>query len=118
MLSPSIKYGLASDSFGTEEIDAAVEVLRSGRYTMGEYVYKFEREFADWIGAKHAIMVAKLKAFINYPQQTLQDYPETDTSYPARYARVIATYKTGKWDDALSQLEPAFRIVSRCHIVT
>jgi predicted Zn-dependent protease len=43
--------------------------------------------------AKHKLMVAKLKAFINFPQQTLQEYKESDTSFPARYARAIAYYK-------------------------
>ena len=43
--------------------------------------------------AQHAIMVAKLKAFMDLPQQTFVTYKETDTSYPARYARAIAYYK-------------------------
>jgi predicted Zn-dependent protease len=30
---------------------------------------------------------------MNYPQVTYTDYPETDTSFPARYARAIAHYK-------------------------
>ncbi len=51
--------------------------------------------------AKHAIMVAKLKAFINLPQQTLMDYPESDTSFPARYARAIAYYRDLQTDKAL-----------------
>ena len=55
--------------------------------------------------AKHAIMVAKLKGFIEYPQQVLQDYPETDQSYPARYARAIAAYRELKTDDALKQID-------------
>ncbi len=57
MINTQAKYGLASDSFGNEEIEAAIEVLRSRRYTMGEMVYKFEEEFAKWIGAQHTIMV-------------------------------------------------------------
>ncbi|HVZ30481.1 MAG TPA: M48 family metalloprotease [Asticcacaulis sp.] len=55
--------------------------------------------------AKFAIVKAKLSGFLNDPLKTFQLYPETDTSYPARYARVIATYKQGKWDDALKQLD-------------
>jgi predicted Zn-dependent protease len=43
--------------------------------------------------ASHDLMVAKLKAFINPPMQTFQDYKEGDTSFPARYARAIAYYK-------------------------
>jgi predicted Zn-dependent protease len=43
--------------------------------------------------AEHLIMVAKLKAFMNLPQQTFVEFKETDTSYPARYARAIAYYR-------------------------
>jgi predicted Zn-dependent protease len=43
--------------------------------------------------AKHAIMKAKLDAFMNPPQLTFAKYKESDTSYPARYARAIAYYK-------------------------
>ena len=50
-------YGLASDTFDHEEIDAALEVMRSGRYTAGERVAELEHRFADWIGASHAVMV-------------------------------------------------------------
>ncbi|HTK34230.1 MAG TPA: M48 family metalloprotease [Caulobacteraceae bacterium] len=43
--------------------------------------------------AKHAIMKAKLDAFMNPPGLTLAKYKESDTGYPARYARAIAHYK-------------------------
>lgn len=51
------RYGLSSDSFGNDEIEAAISVLKSGRYTMGERVAQFEKEFAAWVGMKHAVMV-------------------------------------------------------------
>lgn len=51
--------------------------------------------------AEHAIMVAKLKAFMNSPQQTFIDYKESDTSLPARYARAIAYYRALDTDHAL-----------------
>ena len=50
-------YPLATSSWGTEEVDAINEVVASGRYTMGEKVAKFEQEFADYFGSKHAVMV-------------------------------------------------------------
>ncbi len=55
--------------------------------------------------AQHAIMIAKLKAFINYPVETYRDYPETDTSFPARYARAIAHYKDLEPDKAVELLD-------------
>jgi CDP-6-deoxy-D-xylo-4-hexulose-3-dehydrase len=51
------KYPLASNNFSEEEIEAATSVMRSGRYTMGEKTRAFETAFADWVGAKHAVMV-------------------------------------------------------------
>ena len=50
---------------------------------------------------EHAVMVAKLKAFMNLPQQTFVDYKETDTSFPARYARAIAYYRNLDTEKAL-----------------
>ncbi|OJU13710.1 MAG: peptidase M48 [Caulobacterales bacterium 68-7] len=50
--------------------------------------------------AEHAIMKAKLDGFIN-PGQSLIKYKETDTSFPARYARAIAYYQTKEPDRAI-----------------
>ncbi len=51
------------------------------------------------------IIKAKLVGFMDDPLKTYQLYPETDTSYAARYARAIATYKGGQWDDALAKID-------------
>ena len=51
-----MKYRLASDTWSTEEIDAIQRVISSGRYTMGEEVKKFERQFAQFFGSKYAVM--------------------------------------------------------------
>jgi len=53
----------------------------------------------------HAIMVAKLYAFINPFIQTMRKYPESDHSYPARYARVIAHYRNADLKTALPLLD-------------
>ncbi len=50
-------YELAASTWGEEEKAAVEAVLASGRYTMGEQVAAFEREFADYFGAAHGIMV-------------------------------------------------------------
>ena len=52
-----MKYPLASDTWGNEEIDALHRVIDSGRYTMGPEVAKFEEEFATYIGSRNAVMV-------------------------------------------------------------
>lgn len=47
--------------FSDDEIDAfgsgVCEILRSGRLTLGEHTARFEREFARFVGARHAIAV-------------------------------------------------------------
>ena len=53
----NIKYNLASDTWGNEEIEAINEVIASNRYTMGDRVKKFETEFAKFFGSKYSIMV-------------------------------------------------------------
>lgn len=47
-------------SFSEEEIDAVAKVLRSNRvsYWTGDLCRQFEREFADWVGSKHAVSLA------------------------------------------------------------
>ena len=51
-------YELASSSWGSEEEEAIQRVVRSGRYTMGEHVKRFEEDFARKFGVKHALMVS------------------------------------------------------------
>ena len=55
--------------------------------------------------ARHEVMKAKLEGFLDGPGQTLTDYPETDTSFPARYARAIALYRE-------TETEPALRAIN------
>ncbi|HEX7759576.1 MAG TPA: M48 family metalloprotease [Caulobacteraceae bacterium] len=55
--------------------------------------------------AQHAIMKAKLEAFLNAPQQTFVEYPEKDRSFPARYARAIAYYKELETDKAIKAID-------------
>jgi len=51
--------------------------------------------------AEHALIVAKIHAFMDPPNQTLRTYSERDTSFPARYARAIAWYRDGQTQRAL-----------------
>ena len=48
---------LTFDSFSDEEKNAAKKVMDSGFYSMGKNVKKFEKKFAEWVGAKNAVMV-------------------------------------------------------------
>jgi predicted Zn-dependent protease len=49
---------------------------------------------------------AKLDGFVDAPMTTWRRYPETDSSAPARYARAIAQYRSGRADVALELLAP------------
>jgi len=55
--------------------------------------------------AEHALILAKIHAFMEPPAQTLRKYPESDGSYPARYARAIARYRAGETEVALAAVD-------------
>ncbi len=55
--------------------------------------------------ARHEILKAKLKAFTDAPQTTFITVSETDTSFPARYARAIAYYRSLETDKALRLID-------------
>lgn len=50
-------YDLASSTWGPEETEAVRRTVENGRFTMGDEVAAFEREFAAYFGMKHAVMV-------------------------------------------------------------
>jgi CDP-4-dehydro-6-deoxyglucose reductase, E1 len=50
-------YELSTTSWGHEELEAMQDVMRSGRFTMGDRVRAFEEAFAGRFGMKHAVMV-------------------------------------------------------------
>ncbi len=51
--------------------------------------------------AEHALILAKVHAFMDAPNTTLRSYPESDISFPGRYARAIAWYRDGQTQKAL-----------------
>lgn len=53
---PEISYPLASTTWDSEEVHAAVNLLESNQLTMGAQVKKFEEEFAFYSGTKFAVM--------------------------------------------------------------
>lgn len=55
--------------------------------------------------AQHALVVAKIRAFMEAPNATLRDYPSSDVSLPARYGRVIAWYRDGQTQKALDAVD-------------
>ncbi|WP_374514380.1 M48 family metalloprotease [Brevundimonas sp.] len=55
--------------------------------------------------AQHALVLAKIHAFMDAPNTTLRAFPESDTSLPARYARAIAWYRDGQTERALAAVD-------------
>ncbi|MCC7427088.1 MAG: M48 family metalloprotease [Alphaproteobacteria bacterium] len=55
--------------------------------------------------ASFEMMRAKLRAFIEAPQRTLATYREDNRSDPARYARAIALFRSGRWQDSVAILD-------------
>lgn len=53
----SVKFPLATASWGQEELDAMQRVIASGLYSMGANVQTFERDFAQYVGSQHCVMV-------------------------------------------------------------
>jgi CDP-6-deoxy-D-xylo-4-hexulose-3-dehydrase len=53
----SVKFPLATSSWQKEEFDAMQKVIASGKFTMGENVQLFERQFAQYVGSKYCVMV-------------------------------------------------------------
>jgi CDP-6-deoxy-D-xylo-4-hexulose-3-dehydrase len=50
-------YPLATTTWDDEEFAALQEVIDSRYFTMGRRVARFEAEFAEFVGARHAVMV-------------------------------------------------------------
>lgn len=53
----SVKFPLATSSWDQAEQDALQRVIKSDMFSMGPEVATFERQFADFFGAKYALMV-------------------------------------------------------------
>jgi CDP-6-deoxy-D-xylo-4-hexulose-3-dehydrase len=53
----SVKFPLATATWGQEEQDAMQRVIASGMYTMGANVQAFERGFGQYVGSKYCVMV-------------------------------------------------------------
>lgn len=53
----TVKFPLATSSWGQEEQDAMQRVIASGNFTMGFEVAKFEADFAAWAGSRYSVMV-------------------------------------------------------------
>jgi len=69
MTTPNVPF--LRPSIGDEEIQEVVATLRSGWLTTGPRVNRFEREFADAVGAEHAVAVNSCTAALHLAVEAL-----------------------------------------------
>ena len=62
---------LASPELGEREEELALEVLRSGRLSLGPMLERFEHEFAGWLGADDAVAVSSGTAALHLAVRAL-----------------------------------------------
>lgn len=70
-----------------------------------EAASNYDKRDSELRMAQHALVVAKIRAFMDAPNATLRDYPSSDVSLPARYARAIAWYRDGQTQKALDAVD-------------
>jgi perosamine synthetase len=64
--------GLARPELGEREEELVLEVLRSGRLSLGPIGERFEREFAAWLGVEDAVMVSSGTAALHLGVRALE----------------------------------------------
>jgi CDP-4-dehydro-6-deoxyglucose reductase, E1 len=98
-----IKIPLNESTFSDKEIQAAIEVIKSQRLTMGDECLKFERQFSQYLGVKHAVMVnsgssANLLAFFALANPLFAEMSSRNPLCPGDEVIVTAlTWSTTIW---------------------
>ncbi|HSP74565.1 MAG TPA: DegT/DnrJ/EryC1/StrS family aminotransferase [Gaiellaceae bacterium] len=80
-LPPRIVFG--RPALGQEEIDEVVDALRSGWIGTGPRVRAFEKMFADYVGARHAVALNSCTAGLHLALLTLDLAPDDEVIVPA-----------------------------------
>ena len=96
-----------------EDSYARTHPLTGERMAVLEEVYKTAPTWADKgdaaLEARFQRVKAKLSGYVDDPKRTLQQYPESNRSVPARYARAYAWHKTAFPDRALGEIDSLLR---------
>lgn len=74
-----------------KEINAVTEVLKSGWLTMGEKTFEFERNFASYTGAPHAVAVNSCTSALHLALKAIDIQPGDEIIIPA--VTFIATWE-------------------------
>ncbi len=92
---------LQSHPLPRERIVTLEKLVRSSPY--------YNQKDLPELQARHDLVRAKLIGFTWSPLQVNRRYPISDQSLPARYARAISTYRSGRAVDALKQIDTLTR---------
>jgi Zn-dependent protease with chaperone function len=69
--------------------------------TLAKHSPHYETKDPPALQARHDMVRAKLYGFVARPETVMRRYPARDTSAPARYARAIVAYRSGRSAEAL-----------------
>jgi dTDP-4-amino-4,6-dideoxygalactose transaminase len=69
-------------SLGEEEVQAVAEVIRSGWITMGTKTLEFEKQFAAYVGARHAVDVCSGTAALHLALEAVRLRPGDEVLLP------------------------------------
>jgi dTDP-4-amino-4,6-dideoxygalactose transaminase len=79
----SWRIPLADIDFGPEENEAVLKVLNSRWLTMGAMTQEFEKTFAEYVGAKHALAVTNATAALHMACMALNLKPGDEVIVPS-----------------------------------
>jgi perosamine synthetase len=112
-----LAYG--RQSISESDIEAVVQALRSDYLTCGPEVDFFEKEFASFVGAKHAVAVCNATAALHLAMRVLKVGPgdRVVTSPNTFLASANAAAYVGATPD-FSDIDPVFHELDSCALET
>lgn len=102
---------------GSEEADAAAEVIRSGWLTMGEKTFRFEKDFSAYTGTANSIAVNSCTAALHLALKAIGLRPGDEVIIPAM--TFIATWEVITYSGArpvLADIDPVSFLINPAEI--